>query len=69
MDKKGLSFLKKDKKLGKIIGTIAISPLEEERDVFQDLVRSVIGQQLSVKAAATISVSYTHLTLPTILLV
>ncbi len=54
MDKKGLAYLKKDKHLRKIIGKVSLSSLEKERDVFQDLVRSVIGQQLSVKAASTI---------------
>jgi len=44
----------RDKRLKKIIPTFQLEPLSEDRDVFQDLVRSIVSQQLSVKAAATI---------------
>ncbi len=37
-----------------IIGLVRLEPLSKDRDVFQDLVRSIVSQQLSVKAAATI---------------
>jgi len=54
MDKKGLKYLKKDKRLKEIIGSFPLEPLSKERDLFQDLVRSIVSQQLSVKAASTI---------------
>ena len=44
----------KDKKLAKIIKQHELSPLELHEDYFRELTESIIGQQLSVKAADTI---------------
>ncbi len=48
------SHLKKDKKLKKIIDRIAIEPPKPRTDLYLSLLRAIAGQQLSVKAAATI---------------
>lgn len=45
---------KKDKILGKIIDKIELPKIYKTTNRFQKLVRSIIGQQLSVKAASTI---------------
>ena len=52
--KKALAHLKKDPILRKIIKEYQIEELDGETDVFQDLIESIINQQLSGKAAATI---------------
>ena len=66
-----------DKILSKIIGKYEDLELISRGDMFFTLIRSIIGQQISVKAASTVwlrltekvgeitPVSYTHLTLPT----
>ena len=57
---------KKDKKLGKIIDSYPKDFLFSKSDPFLTLARSIVGQQISVKAAQSVwAVSYTHLTLPT----
>ncbi len=48
------SHLKKDKKLKKIIDRISITPPKPRTDLYLNLLRAIAGQQLSVKAAATI---------------
>lgn len=48
------SHLKKDKKLKKIIDRISIAPPKPRTDLYLNLLRAIAGQQLSVKAAATI---------------
>lgn len=53
--KKASDYLsKRDKKLAKIIGQTKLDPLNLHRDYFRELTESIIGQQLSVKAADTI---------------
>jgi len=52
--KKALKFLRKDIVLRKIIKEYQIEELSGETDLFQDLIESIINQQLSGKAAATI---------------
>ena len=47
-------LLEKDKKLAKIIKDIKLAPLELHGDYFRELTESIIGQQLSIKAADTI---------------
>ncbi len=49
-----IKHLKKDKKLAKIIGRSKLEPLKKRDNHFRSLVRAIIGQQLSVKAANTI---------------
>ena len=57
---------KKDKRLGKIIESYPKDFLFSKSDPFMTLARSIVGQQISVKAAQSVwAVSYTHLTLPT----
>lgn len=51
---KALKHLKKDSVLRKIIKEHKIEELDGEPDLFQDLIESIINQQLSGKAAATI---------------
>jgi len=46
--------LSKDKKLKKVIGQQTLMPLRDRGGVYVALIRSIVGQQLSVKAAATI---------------
>ena len=45
---------KKDRKLAKIIEQTNLVPLELHGDYFRELTESIIGQQLSIKAADTI---------------
>ena len=52
--KKALKFLRKDLVFRKIIKENEIEELDGETDLFQDLIESIINQQLSGKAAATI---------------
>ncbi len=54
LNKKALLYLKKDAKLRKIIEKYELSDWEKESDLFKDLIESIINQQLSGKAAATI---------------
>jgi DNA-3-methyladenine glycosylase II len=46
--------LNKDKKLKKVIDKITLSPPKPRPDLYLNLLRAIAGQQLSVKAAATI---------------
>lgn len=52
--KKALQFLNKDLKLKIIIKKYDLPKWENKSDLFQDLIESIINQQLSGKAAATI---------------
>lgn len=52
--KKALLHLRKDLVLRKIIKGNKVEELSGETDLFQDLIESIINQQLSGKAAATI---------------
>lgn len=52
--KKALLYLSKDRKLKVIIEKYNLPNWEEETDLFEDIVESIINQQLSGKAAATI---------------
>lgn len=52
--KKALEFLKKDVKLKRIIEKYDLPDWSKESDLFEDIVESIINQQLSGKAAATI---------------
>ena len=52
--KKALFHLKKDLKLRKIIEKYDLPNWQEKTDLFEDIVESIINQQLSGKAAATI---------------
>lgn len=54
MDKKAISHLKNDPILKPIIETWGELAWEERSDLFLALIRSISGQQLSVKAAASI---------------
>ena len=61
---------KEDPEMHAVIARHPALHLPSPRPPFEALVRIVAGQQLSVKAAATVvsrveAVSYTHLTLPT----
>ncbi len=51
---KALKHLKSDPVLAELIKTLAPIELQPEPDFYLTLLRSVVGQQLSVKAAATI---------------
>lgn len=51
---KALTYLKKDPILRKIIKNYQLQELNGEIDVFVDIIESIINQQLSGKAAATI---------------
>jgi DNA-3-methyladenine glycosylase II len=52
--KVAIAFLEKDQLLGPIIPTIAMPDFNPSFDVYADLIESIVSQQLSVKAAATI---------------
>ena len=52
--KKVISHLQKDKRLNTLIETIELPDLQADGDVYSALTRSIVSQQLSVKAAATI---------------
>ena len=58
----GLIHLGQDSIMGKLIEEYGEDGLKGKGDLFNTLIRSIVGQQISVIAAA---VSYTHLTLPT----
>lgn len=49
-----LTHLSKDSRLAEIIPFIQLSKIDIHNDIYLDLLRSIISQQLSVKAAATI---------------
>lgn len=49
-----LQHLKKDKVLKPVIDRVGTLRLKKELDLYHALLRSIVGQQLSVKAAATI---------------
>lgn len=56
LDFKGVkAIMKKDKTLGKLIKLIGDLEVPLREDYFTSLVRAIVGQQLSVKAAATIN--------------
>ncbi len=46
--------LSKDPKLGTVMEQMSLTPLPNRGNVYEALIRSIVGQQLSVKAAATI---------------
>ncbi len=46
--------LSKDPKLEVVMKSMSLSPLQDRGSVYEALIRSIVGQQLSVKAAATI---------------
>jgi DNA-3-methyladenine glycosylase II len=52
--KPDFTYLKKDKKIINIINSIEDIIIEKQKNVFMQLVRSIAGQQLSVKAADSI---------------
>lgn len=52
--KSALTHLKKDKRVAALIKQHPRPLFEKDRDPFQALCRAIVGQQLSVKAAATI---------------
>ena len=49
-----IDHLKKDPKLAEVINACSLDLIKEPRDVFTDLLRSIVSQQLSTSAAATI---------------
>ena len=51
---KALTHLKRDKKLAGLIKKFPKPTFQKDRDPFEALCRAIVGQQLSVKAAATI---------------
>ncbi len=54
--KKEIEYLKKkDKKLGKEIERIGLIKRQVDSDVFSALITSIIGQQISTKAASTVA--------------
>ena len=53
-DKKALLHLKKDVVLKSLIKITSVSHVRVDADLYRALLRSVVGQQLSVKAAASI---------------
>jgi DNA-3-methyladenine glycosylase II len=52
--KQQIEHLRKDKKLAGVIEKVGTLKLEKHDDLYLGLMRSIVGQQLSVKAAATI---------------
>lgn len=54
MHQQALKHLSKDPKLKTAIAAVKLPETSEDRDVYNSLLRSIISQQLSVKAAATI---------------
>jgi DNA-3-methyladenine glycosylase II len=49
-----LKFLRQDELLAPIVAKMEITPPQPSYDVYADLIESIVSQQLSVKAAATI---------------
>ena len=73
-------LVRKDRVMKRLIPQFGDAHLQARGDAFSTLARSIVGQQISVKAAQTVwhrfealpkkmtpanAVSYTHLTLPT----
>ena len=54
MLQKAITHLSKDPLLKKAIAAVEVPESSEDRDVYGCLLRSIVSQQLSVKAAATI---------------
>ncbi|BDS14834.1 DNA-3-methyladenine glycosylase family protein [Aureispira anguillae] len=54
MHSKAIQVLSKDPSLKAIISKIQLPELSSSKDVYRSLLRSIVSQQLSVKAAATI---------------
>lgn len=54
MNKKVIAHLSKDPKLKMLLANVEVQPLSERGDLYSSLIRAIVGQQLSVKAAATI---------------
>jgi len=54
MNKKIIAHLSKDLKLKMLVANVEVQPLAERGDLYSSLIRAIVGQQLSVKAAATI---------------
>lgn len=54
MRKEIITHLSKDPKLKKLIEAVEIAPVHERGDLYSSLIRAIVGQQLSVKAASTI---------------
>lgn len=61
MSKKALQVLKKDPLLKKVLETTTIAENQSSGDVYFDLIKSIVSQQLSVKAAATIHARFLNL--------
>ena len=60
------SLSKTDSIMKRIIETYKGEKMKLRNAPFETLARSIVGQQISVKAADSVwTVSYTHLTLPT----
>jgi DNA-3-methyladenine glycosylase II len=53
-NKTALDHLSKDRVMRKIIGHVGSITLKKDADLYLSLLRAIVGQQLSVKAAATI---------------
>ena len=54
MDKKIKQHLAKDPKIAAVMEVITLPELEANNDIYYELLNSIVSQQLSVKAAATI---------------
>ena len=54
MNKNVIEHLSKDSHLKKVIETSHLETLPPDRDVYKSLIKSIVSQQLSVKAASTI---------------
>lgn len=54
MRKEIITHLSKDPHLKKLIETVEIASAHERGDLYSSLLRAIVGQQLSVKAASTI---------------
>lgn len=57
----GISHLSTDKKMANCIRAITLEKLEPTYDAYEGLLSSIVSQQLSVKAAATIYDRFLHL--------
>ncbi len=54
MQTKAIRLLKQDATLAQVISRVQLPPAQPSGDIYYDLLKSIISQQLSVKAAATI---------------
>jgi DNA-3-methyladenine glycosylase II len=54
MNKNAIEHLSKDAYLKKVIETTNLETLPLDKDVYKNLIKSIVSQQLSVKAASTI---------------